>query len=292
MKIDLHSHTTASDGRLSPEQLIDRAIEFSIDVLAITDHDNTDALAAASAYIADNGLPITVIAGIECSTVWQNKDIHIVGLNIDPQAEVLKTFIAGQKRFRRERAELIAHRLNKVVKSPDLLAEVEAIADGAPVTRAHFAKWLVEHGFATTMQQVFKKFLTRNQPGYVPPQWCSMDEAIQVIHQAGGQAVLAHPGRYQLTTKWLKRLIAAFVAAGGDAMEVAQPQQGQQERRNLADYAIQYKLLASQGSDFHYPSPWMELGRNLWLPSGVEAVWQSWEHIDARTRSDTVAPDL
>jgi predicted metal-dependent phosphoesterase TrpH len=100
-----------------------------------------------------------------------------------------------------------------------------------------------------------------------------MDEAVEAIHQAGGVAVLAHPARYQLTAKWLKRLIAAFVEAKGDGMEVAQPQQSQQERRNLADYAIQYKLLASQGSDFHYPSPWMELGRNLWLPAGVEPIW-------------------
>jgi predicted metal-dependent phosphoesterase TrpH len=144
------------------------------------------------------------------------------------------------------------------------------------VTRAHFAKWLVDNGYAKTMQQVFKKYLTRNNPGYVPPTWCSMKDAVDAIHAAGGQAVLAHPGRYDLTAKWIKRLLAAFVEAGGDAMEVAQPQQGQQERRNLADYAIQYKLLASQGSDFHYPSPWMELGRNLWLPSGVEAVWKDW----------------
>ena len=124
------------------------------------------------------------------------------------------------------------------------------------------------------MQQVFKKYLTRNNPGYVPPNWCSINEAVDAIHQAGGVAVLAHPGRYNLTAKWLKRLIGAFADAGGNAMEVALPQQGQQERRNLADYAIQYNLLASQGSDFHYPSPWTELGRNLWLPSGVEPVWK------------------
>ncbi len=103
-----------------------------------------------------------------------------------------------------------------------------------------------------------------------------MADAVNAIHAAGGQAVLAHPGRYDLTAKWLKRLITAFVEAGGDAMEVAQPQQAPQERRTLADYAIQYNLLASQGSDFHYPSPWMELGRNLWLPSGVEPVWKDW----------------
>ena len=105
------------------------------------------------------------------------------------------------------------------------------------------------------------------------------EEAISAIHAAGGLAVLAHPGRYQLTAKWLKRLIAAFVAAGGDAMEVAQPQQAPQERRTLADYAMENELLASQGSDFHYPSAWTELGRNLWLPSGVEPVWKDWQQI-------------
>ncbi|WP_456295817.1 PHP domain-containing protein [Vibrio sp. AK197] len=275
MRIDLHSHTTASDGRLTPPQLIDRALSFDIEVLAITDHDNTDALAPAKAYIDANLLPIQLINGIEMSTVWQNKDIHIVGLNIDPNSEVLQQRIEAQKRYRQERAELIAHRLQKVTRE-GVFEEVQAIAGEAPITRAHFAKWLVENEYAKTMQQVFKKYLTRNNPGYVPPNWCSMQEAIEAIHQAGGQAVLAHPGRYNLTAKWLKRLLAAFVEAGGDAMEVAQPQQAQQERRNLADYAIQYKLLASQGSDFHYPSPWMELGRNLWLPAGVEPVWKDW----------------
>ncbi|MEZ8101425.1 RNase RNM [Vibrio bivalvicida] len=275
MRIDLHSHTTASDGRLPPHELIDRALGFQLDVLAITDHDTVDALAIAHQYVQDNNLPLKIINGIEISTVWQNKDIHIVGLNIDPETEALNELIIRQKNHRVARAEMIAHRLEKATQE-GVLEDVKAIAGDAPITRAHFAKWLVDNGYAKTMQQVFKKYLTRNNPGYVPPNWCTMKEAIEAIHAAGGQAVLAHPGRYDLTAKWIKRLISAFVEAGGDAMEVAQPQQGQQERRNLADYAIQYNLLASQGSDFHYPSPWMELGRNLWLPSGVEPVWKDW----------------
>jgi predicted metal-dependent phosphoesterase TrpH len=275
MRIDLHSHTTASDGRLPPNELIDRALSFNLEVLAITDHDTVDGLGLAHQYINDNDLPIKLINGIEISTVWQNKDIHIVGLNIDPANDALQSLIEQQKSHRESRAELIAQRLEKATRE-GVLDEVKLIAGDAPVTRAHFAKWLVDNGYAKTMQQVFKKYLTRNNPGYVPPTWCSMKDAVDAIHAAGGQAVLAHPGRYDLTAKWIKRLLAAFVEAGGDAMEVAQPQQGQQERRNLADYAIQYKLLASQGSDFHYPSPWMELGRNLWLPSGVEAVWKDW----------------
>ncbi|WP_260258655.1 RNase RNM [Vibrio intestinalis] len=285
MRIDLHSHTTASDGRLSPPELIERALSFELDVLAITDHDTVEGLAEAKQYVADNNYDLTIINGIEISTVWQNKDIHIVGLNLDPDNAELQALIEQQKSYRSERAALIAHRLQKATRE-GVLEEVQQIAGDAPITRAHFAKWLVDNGYAKTMQQVFKKFLTRNNPGYVPPQWCSMAEAVAAIHAAGGQAVLAHPGRYDLTAKWIKRLIAAFVEAGGDAMEVAQPQQAQQERRNLADYAIQYKLLASQGSDFHYPSPWMELGRNLWLPKGVEPVWKDWGIEPLATEAD------
>lgn len=272
MKIDLHSHTTASDGRLSVAELLDRAIGFDVKVLAITDHDTLDAIPEALELIEQKSLPIELVNGIEISTVWQNKDIHIVGLGVSLDSPELLALIEAQQARRVERSELIAHRLEKATRE-GVLEEVKLIAGDAPITRAHFAKWLVDNGYAKTMQQVFKKYMTRNNTGYVPPNWCSMQEAVAAIHSAGGVAVLAHPGRYQLTAKWLKRLLAEFCEANGDAMEVAQPQQSLQERRNLADYAIQYNLLASQGSDFHYPSPWMELGRNLWLPSGVEPVW-------------------
>lgn len=275
MIFDLHSHTTASDGRFSPQQLVDRAIEHRVKVLAITDHDTVEGIQAASDYIEQSQLPITLLQGIEFSTLWSNKDIHVVGLNIDPYNEQLLQLIAAQQSRRVERSELIAYRLSKHL-DVDPLPEVRLIAGDAPVTRSHFAKWLVENGHAKTMQQVFKKFLTRDKPGYVPPIWCSMRDAVEAIHAAGGVAVLAHPARYDLTTKWQKRLLTAFVEAGGDAMEVSAPQQSQQERRKLADYAIQYNLLASLGSDFHYPSPWTELGRNLWLPAGVTPVWNQW----------------
>lgn len=278
MRIDLHSHTTCSDGRFSTVQLLDRAVEFKIDVLAITDHDSVDAINDAKEYIKAESLPVHLINGIEFSTVWQNKDIHIVGLNIDIENTGLQQLIKEQKQRRIARSELMAERLAKHTRE-GVLDEVKAIAGDASITRAHFAKWLVDNGYAKTMQMVFKKYLTRNNPGYVPPSWCSMSDAVNAIHAAGGKAVLAHPARYQLTAKWLKRLLAAFVDAGGDAMEVAQPQQAPQERRTLADYAIEYNLLASQGSDFHYPSPWMELGRNLWLPAGVEPVWKDWQSI-------------
>ncbi len=276
MLFDLHSHTTASDGRLSPEALVKRAVERRVDVLAITDHDTVAGLESAQQVIDAENLPLTLIKGIEISTLWRNFDIHIVGLNIDPDHPAMTALIAEQAERREVRAAQIAARLEKN-RMPGALAGAKAIAGDATLTRSHFAQWIVEQGYAKTMQAVFKKFLTRNNPGYVPPSWCSIADAVEAIHAAGGQAVLAHPGRYNMTAKWQKRLLTAFVEANGNAMEVAQPQQAQQERRTLADYSIEYNLLASQGSDFHYASPWTELGRNLWLPKGVTEVWQDWK---------------
>ncbi|WP_434355482.1 PHP domain-containing protein [Parasalinivibrio latis] len=275
MIFDLHSHTTASDGHFSPEELVLRAHEFRVSVLAITDHDTTEGLAEAAEAIARHELPMTLIKGIEISTVWENFDIHIVGLGIDPDNEELKGLMTGQVERREARAVEISHRLEKA-RIFGALEGAKALAGDGAITRGHFARWLVNEGHAKHMQAVFKKFLTRGNPGYVPPNWCTIDQAVAVIHKAGGKAVLAHPGRYKLSAKWLKRLLQTFVDAGGDAMEVAQPQQPQNERRMLGDYAIQYGLNGSQGSDFHFPSPWLELGRNLWLPKGVTPVWQDW----------------
>ena len=275
MKIDLHSHTTVSDGRMSPTELVERAVSFDVKVLAITDHDTVAGLVEAHQAIKEKALPVHLIDGIEISTLWSNKDIHVVGLNVDVNHPELIALIEQQAERRDSRARKMAERLEKAGYAGALEGAV-ALANGGSLTRAHFGKWLVDQGHAKTMQAVFKKFLTRNNIGYVPPDWCSIEEAVNVIHNAGGIAVLAHPGRYNLTAKWIKRLLAAFAEAKGDAMEVALPQQGVQERRVLADYATHYELQASQGSDFHYPSPWTELGRNLWLPEGPIPVWQEW----------------
>ncbi|NAW64169.1 RNase RNM [Photobacterium halotolerans] len=275
MLFDLHSHTTASDGRLTPAELVKRATDFRVDVLAITDHDTVAGLELAQQAIDAQNLALKLVKGIEISTVWNNFDIHIVGLNIDPAHADLVSLIAQQAERRTARAVLMGERLAKS-QIAGAYEGARALAGDATLTRAHFARWLVEQGHAKTMQAVFKKFLTRGNTGYVPPNWCSIAEAVQAIHAAGGQAVLAHPGRYDMTAKWLKRLLSDFVAATGDAIEVAQPQQAQNERRTLAEYAEQFGLLSSQGSDFHYPSPWTELGRNLWLPKASVPVWQDW----------------
>ncbi|MEI8595995.1 RNase RNM [Photobacterium sp. Hal280] len=275
MLFDLHSHTTASDGRLTPAELVKRATDFRVDVLAITDHDTVAGLESAQQAIDAQNLALKLVKGIEISTVWNNFDIHIVGLNIDPSHADIVSLIAQQAERRTARAVLMGERLAKS-QIVGAYEGARALAGDATLTRAHFARWLVDQGHAKTMQAVFKKYLTRGNTGYVPPNWCSIAEAVLAIHAAGGQAVLAHPGRYDMTAKWLKRLLTDFVSATGDAIEVAQPQQAQNERRTLAEYAEQFGLLSSQGSDFHYPSPWTELGRNLWLPKASVPVWQDW----------------
>lgn len=272
---DLHSHTTASDGYLTPEQLVARAVEMRVGVLAITDHDSTDGLARAAAAIETDSLPLQLINGVEISTLWENHEIHIVGLRIDPNHPAMVKLLANQARLRIERAQEIGRRLEKA-RIEGAWEGALRLAQGGAVTRAHFARYLVEIGVAENIPKVFKKYLAKGNIGYVPPQWCTLKEAIDVIHQSGGQAVVAHPGRYDLSTKWLKRLLAYFAEQGGDAMEVAQCQQAPNERTQHAAFARDYNLLASQGSDFHQPCSWIELGRKLWLPGGVDPVWANW----------------
>lgn len=273
---DLHSHTQASDGLLTPEELVHRAVEMRVGTLAITDHDTTSAIPAARAEILRTGLNLTLINGVEISTLWENHEIHIVGLNIDITHPAMVTLLEEQKARRQARAMQIGERLEKA-HIPGAWEGALRLANGGAVTRGHFARFLIENGKASDVAGVFKKYLARGKTGYVPPQWCTIKQAIDVIHHSGGKAVLAHPGRYNLSAKWLKRLLAHFAECGGEAMEVAQCQQAPNERAQLATYARQFGLLGSQGSDFHQPCAWIELGRKLWLPAGVEPVWQLWE---------------
>ncbi|GCT92061.1 RNase RNM [Escherichia coli] len=282
---DLHSHTTASDGCLTPEALVHRAVEMRVGTLAITDHDSTAAIAPAREEISRSGLALNLIPGVEISTVWENHEIHIVGLNIDITHPLMCEFLAQQTERRNQRAQLIAERLEKA-QIPGALESAQRLAQGGAVTRGHFARFLVECGKASSMADVFKKYLARGKTGYVPPQWCTIEQSIDVIHHSGGKAVLAHPGRYNLSAKWLKRLVAHFAEHHGDAMEVAQCQQSPNERTQLATLARQHHLWASQGSDFHQPCPWIELGRKLWLPAGVEGVWQLWEQPQNTTERE------
>lgn len=272
-RVDLHSHTNHSDGKLSPTELIDRAVNFQLDVLAITDHDTIAGLNVASDYIQDNKLAITLINGIEISTSWHGFDIHIVGLNIDKSNLALTELIQQQQLARESRATRMGEKLTKCGFT-DIYEEAKSLAGHGSITRSHFAQILLRQGHVNHMQAAFDKYIGKGKRAFVKPQWCEISHAVDVIHQAGGVAVMAHPIRYDLSGKWLRKLIVEFKAAGGDALEIVLPQMSIEQKRLMLSYCEEYELHASMGSDFHYPSKWSDLGRNLTLPENCHPVWQ------------------
>ena len=279
-RIDLHSHTQCSDGSLSPQTLIDRAVNYQIAVLAITDHDTVAGFNIAQDYILEKNIPIKLVSGIEISTSWQGFEIHIVGLNLDVEHSALQQLIKTQQQAREERALAIGEKLAKC-GFVDAYEDAKKLAGDGSITRAHFAKILHQQGHVATLQKAFDLYLGKKgrntQRAYVKPNWCSIEQAIEVIHLAGGSAVMAHPVRYDLSSKWLRRLIVHFKENQGDALEVILPQMNPQQRQTMLNYCLEYNLLASTGSDFHHPNKWSDLGRNLILPDGAIPVWAQWK---------------
>lgn len=280
MLFDLHCHSQASDGRLTPAQLAHRAVERKVDVLALTDHDTLAGLAELRQEITTHQLPLRLINGVEISTAWHGFDIHIVGLNIDADDQGLNDFLSEQQQVREQRAIKICEKLAKA-KIPGVYEGAKALAGDAMVTRSHIARFLVETGAVKDNAAAFKKYLVRGKSAYVANAWPGMEAAIDAIHAAGGKAVLAHPHGYQLSSKWVRRLIVEFKRLGGDALEVAGCQQSPDQRKQLATYCQEYDLKASQGSDFHFPASWIELGRNLFLPKDCQGIWQEWPEFQA-----------
>lgn len=292
MKIDLHSHTYYSDGVLSPSELVARAVANKVNVLAITDHDTVLGLGEAQQAIASEQQPIQLIAGVEISTSWHEFEIHIVGLGIDPTDDLFQRRLASQQQRRIERAQEMARRLTKH-QVPDCFEQVLALAHGGAITRTHFARHLVNIGKASSLSGVFKHYLARGKAGYVPNNWIALADAVQWIHDAGGIAVLAHPLKYKLNGKWLTRLMKEFSEAGGDAAEVASPQQTPVQKREIWRLCQLFGLVASVGSDFHQPTDWNELGRGLYMTDDIVPLWVAYPDLLAAQVAETAeAPAL
>ncbi len=262
--VDLHTHSTASDGELAPAQLVAEAAAAGVSALALTDHDSVAGLAEARRASAELGLEL--INGVEVSSRWSNMDIHVVGLGVDPADERFQGRLQSQMERRLERARLMSHKLDKL-GYPGMF---EAAARQAPQNipaRPHFADALVKAGACRDRKQAFQRYLAQAKPAYVKTDWPDLMEAVRWIREAGGVAVLAHPGRYKLTRTKLDRLVKAFAEAGGQALEVSVATHGPEMVKQLADLAVKYELYASQGSDYHGPSMrWVQLGRMPSLP--------------------------
>jgi hypothetical protein len=273
-RYDLHTHTWHSDGTLSPAELVDRAHRQGVTVLAVTDHDVTDGI--PSARDAADAIGMTLIPGVEISVTWQARTVHVVGLNIDPHNEALQAGLERLRALRLWRAREIGRRLDRHRISGAYEGAARG-ARGAVVSRVHFARFLVEQGHATNMRQAFKRYLGDGARAHVPSRWAELHEAIDWIRNAGGQAVLAHPARYILNRRNLRRLLVDFRNGGGVAVEVVSGCHTPQENQRFGALAREHGLLASVGSDYHGPEkPWVELGQGPALPSDCTPVWRDW----------------
>lgn len=272
---DLHSHTTASDGSLSPTALVEHAVRCGIHVLAVTDHDATTGLAEANAAAQLNN--VALVPGIEISVTWSHQTVHVVGLNIDPDNSVLQTGLKKLHDFRIWRAQEIARRLEKA-NIPGSLEAAKSYAGGKIISRTHFARFLVAEGHAKDMKQVFRRYLVRNKPGYVPGQWADLTEALDWIHGAGGMAVLAHPARYQLSSQRLRQLLAGFRDLGGVGIEVVSGSHSQGDILRFAQLAEHFGFYASRGSDYHGPEN--AYADPAYLPSLPENCSPIWTHTN------------
>ena len=271
---DLHAHSTASDGTLSPAELMQHAHAAGVNVMALTDHDTTAGIAEARDAATQLGMEF--IPGIELSVTWNNRTVHIVGLGIDENSEPIQAGIKKLMEFRQWRAEEIGRRLEKA-GYPDMYEKAKAYSNGRLIGRVHFARALVAAGHADTVGAVFKKFLVGGKPGFVPGAWAELGDVVKWIREAGGRAIIAHPARYDMTRTKLRQLIADFKELGGEGFEVCSGSHSKDDVNTMAQHARDFDLLASAGSDFHGPeNPWVNLGQLAPIPQGLKPVWHDW----------------
>lgn len=275
MKIDLHTHSTASDGGLSPTELVTLAGSCGVGLLALTDHDTVGGLSEAQAAARRAG--IAFVPGIEISTLWHGKTIHVVGLGIEHEdggiAELFDS--VGEKRIRRGRE--IGERFESLGIHGAYEGAMRYCKHPEALGRAHFARWLYFSRHVASCQEAFDKYLKDGGPAFVPAVWPPVERAVEVILEHGGVAVLAHPGRYELPEPHpLLELIDDFVRTGGRAIEVSSGSQRPEKDAMLAVEARKRGLWASLGSDFHNldgnrPRPGDE--RKLPAGAGLEPIW-------------------
>jgi len=273
--VDFHTHSLASDGALTPLELVRRAKAAGVRQFALTDHDTTAGyLSVRHTSEADE---VGLISGVELSCRWATTTVHVVGLNFDADASQIIAVVEQLTQAREERAEKIAMRLAGV-GIDGALEGAKAVANESQIGRPHFATWMVEAGAVNSVTEAFDKYLGAGKIGDVKMFWPPLSDVVQAITQAGGVAILAHPLKYRLTGMKLRALINDFKAAGGGAIEVLNGRQPETDLKRLSQLAEGNGLMCSVGSDFHRdfeygPKLGIDVGR---LPDGVY-VWDALE---------------
>lgn len=270
--VDLHSHSRASDGLLSPAEVARRAVDNGVDMLALTDHDETQGLAQARGVADASGMRF--INGVEISIEWSGLQVHIVGLDFDADDATLNAGLEGIRSGRVERARRMAADLERVDIPGCFEGAMRYAENPNLIGRSHFARYMVERGVCRDTQSVFESYLVPGKPGYVTHRWVTLADAVSWIRGAGGLAVIAHPGRYKFSRVEMRHLFDEFKGLGGQAIEVVSGSQSQDHLIQMSRLAREYGFLASCGSDFHGPEEsHIDIGGNASLPGDLTPVW-------------------
>lgn len=277
--VDLHTHSHFSDGELSPLDLVTLAQQRHVHTLALTDHDSMEGNAWAEEIATS--LQMRFIHGVELSSMWQRPStkksysVHIVALNMQNLAP-MHTLLAKQKQHRAERARLICEKLQQILNT-DFLPEIRLLVDGHDdrITRSHIAKVLLKNRVVNRLQQAFDQFLKEGKRAYVPFVGVSMADAIHIIHQSQGFAVLAHPTKYGLSATNIRYMVELFASLGGDAIELPPHAETASTRHMIDRLVAEHQLAVSIGSDFHGSHmPWLNLGQTPQLKDGQQGIWE------------------
>ena len=275
MKVDLHCHSTVSDGVLAPAAVAAYARNAGVDVWALTDHDEVGGIKAAREAAGQLGMRF--VAGVEISVTWANETVHIVGLHIDEDNPVLVAGLAATRNGRQARAKEISAQLESAGIPGAYEGALRYVGNPDLMSRTHFARFLVEIGVCASTAEVFRKYLTEGKPGYVPHRWATLEQAVGWIRGAGGIPVIAHPGRYPFSATAEGALFDEFRQLGGNTIEVVTGSHTPDQYQTYAEVARRYGFLASRGTDFHAPGEArVEFAELPPLPSGLTPVWHDW----------------
>ena len=272
LNADLHCHSIVSDGTLTPEELALRAHKNGVQLWALTDHDVLGG--QERARLAAENLGMSYLSGVEISISWMNQTVHIVGLGVDHTNATLEEGLRATRDGREERARQMAAQLDQIGIKNSYEGALHFAGNPELIARTHFARFLVEKKVCSNMDEVFRKYLVAGKPGYVSHRWASLDQAVAWIRGAGGEAVIAHPGRYKLNAMQMDELYAHFKDLGGAGIEVVTGSHSPDQYQTYATVAQRYGFMASRGSDFHDPHESdIDLGNLPLLPEHLKPIW-------------------
>ena len=275
MNADLHCHSTVSDGQFAPADVARRAHAGGVTLWALTDHDEVGGQQEARKTAEELGM--RYLGGVEISVTWASRTVHIVGLHIDPTCQTLIDGLARTRNGRAARAEAIGEQLATLGIPNAYEGALKFVSNPDMISRTHFARFMVESGYAASTQDVFTRYLGDGKPGYVAHRWSKLGDAVRWIQAAGGEAVIAHPGRYDYTPVEFDAFFGEFIDLGGRAIEVVTGSHTPDQYREYADVARRFGFEVSRGSDFHAVGEGrVELGSLPPLPSDLTPVWERW----------------